>query len=87
MESAELREKSKKDLTLGFWRNNVDALLEFNDYPVLSGAGNRSKKQMEHYTSEQYSIYDQLYKDNMQKKADNQDLVELERLSEKIQRS
>src|SRR5699024_410126 len=73
LESAELRVKSKKDLTLGFWRNNVDALLEFNDYPILSGAGNRSKKQMEHHTSEQYSIYDRLYKDNMQKKADNQD--------------
>ena len=83
LESAELRVKSKKDLTLSFWRNNVDALLEFNDYPILSGAGNRSKKQMEHHTSEQYSIYDRLYKDNMQKKADNQDLVEIEKLSEK----
>lgn len=50
--SAELRVKSKKDLTLGFWCNNVDALLEFNDYPILSGAGSRSKKQMGHHTSE-----------------------------------
>lgn len=79
--SAELRVKSKKDLTLGFWRNNVDALLEFNDYPSLSGAGNRSKKQMEHHTSEQYSIYDRLYKKNIQKKADKQDLAEIEKLS------
>lgn len=35
LESAELRVKSKKDLTLDFWRKNVAALLELKDYLTL----------------------------------------------------
>src|SRR5699024_5150518 len=33
LESAELRVKNRQDLTLDYWRNNVDALLTFNDKP------------------------------------------------------
>ncbi|UZJ44235.1 virulence RhuM family protein [Marinimicrobium sp. C6131] len=30
-EQAELRAKGRQDLTLEYWQNNVDRLLEFND--------------------------------------------------------
>jgi hypothetical protein len=39
LETAELRVKSRKDIPMQFWRENVDRLLEFNDKQVLSGAG------------------------------------------------
>ncbi len=39
LESAELRVKERKDLTLAYWRDNVDKLLTFNDKPILSGTG------------------------------------------------
>ncbi|OYQ75961.1 virulence RhuM family protein [Wohlfahrtiimonas chitiniclastica] len=86
LESAELRVKSRKDLTLGFWRGNVDSLLEFNDYPVLEGAGIRSKKQMENHTAEQYVLFEAAYKQNMQVMADSKDLEELEALSEDLKK-
>ncbi len=35
LEQAELRTKEHKELTLNYWRQNVDRLLEFNERPVL----------------------------------------------------
>ena len=35
LDSAELRVKERKDLTLGYWRKNVDALLDFQNKEVL----------------------------------------------------
>lgn len=86
LESAELRVKSRKDLTLGFWRNNVNALLEFNDYPVLEGPGSRSKKHMELYTEEQYALFDVACKQTMQVVADSKDIAELEALSKDLKK-
>lgn len=31
LETAELRVQDRKDLTIDYWRKNVDRLLEFND--------------------------------------------------------
>jgi hypothetical protein len=42
LEQAELRAKGRQQLTLDYWRQNVDRLLEFNDRPVLDGAGSVS---------------------------------------------
>ncbi len=44
LEQAELRVKNQKELTLDFWRNNVDKMLAFNDQPILEGAGSVSVK-------------------------------------------
>ena len=37
LEQAELRVKQRNDLTLDFWRENVDRMLQFNDQPILNG--------------------------------------------------
>lgn len=47
LDSAELRVKERKDLTLGYWRTNVDQLLQFQDKAVLSGSGRISNAEME----------------------------------------
>jgi hypothetical protein len=39
LELAELRIKGKRDLTLDFWRENVDRMLEFNEQSVLADLG------------------------------------------------
>lgn len=39
LDSAELRVKERKDLTLDFWRSNVDALLNFQNKEILKTAG------------------------------------------------
>ncbi len=46
LDSAEMRVKERKDLTLDYWRNNVDLLLQFQDKEVLHGAGSISNKRM-----------------------------------------
>ena len=45
LESAELRVKEHKDLTLNYWKTNVDSLLHFQDKKVLSTAGSISNEQ------------------------------------------
>ena len=47
LDSAELRVKERKDLTLDYWRKNVDNLLDFQNKEVLKNAGAISNKQME----------------------------------------
>lgn len=39
LDSAELRVKERKDLTLNYWRSNVDALLSFQNKDLLNGCG------------------------------------------------
>lgn len=45
--SAELRVKGREDLTLQYWRNNVDTLLQFQDKPILNDKGRITTAQME----------------------------------------
>ena len=84
LESAELRVKNNQDLTLSFWRNNVDNLIEFNGFPVLQGNGKRTQKQMEAFTYEQYSLFDQARKQQKQRQADSEDLKILENWQKEI---
>lgn len=57
LDSAELRVKERKDLTLAFWRENVDALLNFQNKDVLKSAGTVSNKQMERIVDEVYEEF------------------------------
>lgn len=81
LETAELRVKSRKDLTLDYWRNNVDRLLEFNDKDVLKDAGSVSSKQME---DKVYDIYVQFDKQRKKYEAKQSDLEDLRLLEESI---
>ena len=59
LDSAELRVKERKDLTLRFWRETVDSLLNFQGKVVLQGAGSISNKQMEEHVD---AIYEEFNK-------------------------
>lgn len=58
LESAEIRVKSRKDLTLDYWRNTVDSLLESHDQDVLVGNGSVSNEQMERQVRAIYERFD-----------------------------
>ena len=77
LETAELRVKERKDLTLPYWRDNVDKLLTFNDKPVLSSAGRISHAQMEKQVNAQYAQFDARRKAEQALAADAQELEEL----------
>ena len=78
LETAELRVKERKDITLAFWKNNVDRVLEFNDKDVLLHAGSISHKQMEEKVKSIYEEFDERRKQAEAKEADLEDLKLLE---------
>ena len=78
LESAELRVKNRQDLTLDFWRGNVDNLIDFNGFPVLEDKGSRTHRQMELFAQEQYALFDQARKAAKLAAAEAEDLRELE---------
>ncbi|MDO4641459.1 MAG: virulence RhuM family protein [Neisseria sp.] len=84
LESAELRVKNRQDLTLNFWRNNVDNLIEFNGFPLITGKGKRTAKQMEALVKEQYTLFDQSRKQQKLTQAEAEDLQILEKWQKDI---
>lgn len=78
LEQAELRVKERKDLTLDYWRQNVDRLLEFNDKPVLRGTGQISHEQMTALAHERYEQFDAQRRQAQAVAADAADLLMLE---------
>lgn len=84
LEQAELRVKQQQDLTLDYWRNNMDKMLEFNDQAVLEGVGSVSRKQMELVAHDRYETFDQERRAAEAREADAIDLGEIERLEQKL---
>ena len=56
LDTAELRVRERKDLTLRYWRETVDGLLNFKGKVVLQGTGSVSNRQMEEHVN---AIYEQ----------------------------
>ena len=75
LESAELRVKMHKDLTIGYWHETVDKLLVNQDIPVLSHHGRHSRREMINFT---YTEFDSRRKRDDAIKADQEDFKELE---------
>lgn len=84
LEQAELRVKQQKDLTLDYWRQNVDKMLAFNDQPVLEGAGTVSRARMEQVAGERYEAFDRERRLAEARQADEEDLKALEQLEQEI---
>lgn len=83
LESAELRVKLKKDLTLTYWRNSVDKLLVDHDIPLLNTLGQVSHASMVKLVNNTYTDFDARRKKENAKLADLEDLKELEELISK----
>ena len=84
LESAELRVKDRKCLTLDFWRGNVDSLLSFQGYDILQGNGSVSNAEMEKYARMVYDKFDNRRKLREAEEADVEDLKWLEDLQNRI---
>jgi hypothetical protein len=85
LETAELRAKNRQDLTMDFWRGNVQRILANNDFPVLDHKGSISHQQMEDHTREVYLQFDARRKQLDADRADQQDLDELKELESTAQ--
>jgi len=80
LETAELRAKNRQDITMSFWRENVDKIIEFNDKELLKGSGKVSQAQMKAHVKKIYEKFDKQRKTIEAKKADEQDFMEIEEI-------
>jgi hypothetical protein len=81
LETAELRVKNRIDISLDFWRENVDRMLEFNEKKVLKTGGSISKEEMETKVRELYKVFDS---DRKVFEANEDNLRELEEVEKSI---
>lgn len=86
LEQAELRARQKQDLTLDYWRKNVDRMLEFNEQPVLDGAGSVSREQMKEIAEGRYADFDAKRRQAEAIEADAEDLKAIEELARELKR-
>jgi len=84
LETAELRAKNRQDITMDFWRDNVDKIIALNDKILLDHKGSISNAQMEKMVEKLYQKFDAKRKIEEAKAADEQDLKELKALEDKI---
>ena len=55
--SAEERVKGRRDLTLDYWRKNVDSLLTFQEKDILQGAGSITNYEAEETAKQVYDVF------------------------------
>ena len=84
LESAELRVKERKDISINFWKENVDKMLLFNDKNVLKGMRSISNKMMEEKV---YSIYENFDAKRKIYEAKQEEIIELEEIEKIIKRT
>ena len=84
LETAELHVKNRNDITMKFWQNNVDRILEFSDKPILESKGKISHKMMKQAITEKYTCFDNKRKAFEASQADEDDLHKLTEISNKL---
>lgn len=82
--SAEERVKGRRDLTLDYWRKNVDNLLTFQEKDILQGKGSISNAEAEEIVRSRYDIFNAKRKQLDAQDADAEDLKMLEDLEKSI---
>jgi hypothetical protein len=86
LETAELRTKSRQEIRMSFWRQNVDQIIGSNGFPLLNHAGTVSHAQMENSTHALYLDFDERRKADEACAADVQDEAELKALENTLKK-
>ena len=84
LEVAELQAKDKNDITMKFWRENVDGIIAFNKKNLLVGKGSVSNEQMEKIVENIYGEFHEKRKHFELQQADAEDMEELKLLEERV---
>ena len=82
--SAEERVKGRRDLTLDYWRKNVENLLTFQEMDILQGKGSISNTEAEEIVHGVYDAFNAMRKQLDARIADTDDLKMLEDLEKSI---
>jgi hypothetical protein len=87
LEQAELRVKERKQLTLDYWRQNVDRLLDYNEKAILDHAGTVSHDDMQRIAHERYETFDENRRVAEAQQADAEDIAELEQIETQLKQT
>ena len=87
LEIAELQAKDRKDITMKFWRENVNDIITFNKKNLLVGKGSLSNEQMEKIVENIYEKFHTERKHFELQQADAEDMEELRQLEKKIKKT
>ena len=82
--SAEERVKGRRDLTLDYWRKNVNSLLTFQDKDILQGRGTITNEEAEIIVHQIYDNFNAQRKQLDAQQADAEDMEMLENLEKSI---
>ena len=82
--SAEERVKGRRDLTIDYWRKNVDSLLTFQEKEILHGKGSISNEEMETRVRQVYATYDAQRRQLDAQQADAEDIKMLEDIEKSL---
>lgn len=84
LETAELRAKGRNDLTIKFWRENIDKIIMLNDKELLSHNGSISNVEMESEISKIYEKFNANRKNQDAFQAHFLEIEELKQLEQEI---
>lgn len=84
LDTAELRVRERKDLTLDYWRSTADGVLTFNGKDVLQGKGSVSNAEMEKMVNAVYEQFNERRKKKAAIEADQEDTRLLEEMDKQI---
>ena len=84
LETAELRTKNRQEIRMAFWQKNVEQIISFNGFTVLTHAGKVSHARMEQQLEPMFLDFDQRRKQQEAAQADKQDEAELKALENSL---
>lgn len=83
LDTAELRVKDQIPLTMRFWEEEADNVIQFSRKPLLTNAGSISHEEMKKIATKQYENFDSERKKTEAKEADLEDQKAVEALIQK----
>ena len=86
LETAEFRAKMRKNLTMDYWRENVDNILINNEQPLLVDKGSVSNKQMETFVYRVFDKFNARRKAIERANADAEDMSQLLELEQDLKK-
>ena len=84
LETAELRTKSRQEIRMAFWQQNVEQIISSNSFTVLTHAGKISHARMEQQVEPLFMDFAHRRKEQEAARADSQDDAELKALENSL---
>lgn len=86
LDTAELRVKEQSLLSMDFWKNETDKVIEFSNKPILSSSGNISHEQMKIKAEKEFVQFDSQRKILEAEQSDKEENEAIEKLIKKTKK-